>query len=123
MPTQPPINGLPLWAQLTISFVIGLATLAVALKGYLIKDKPALSDQPTSAAILAATFADGFAIRSLSDACTRLEASVVALTRTIDESTHYERNNVEINREVCARLRELREVQERLVEIAERSLK
>jgi hypothetical protein len=109
VPSQPPIDGLPLWAQLTISFIIGLATLLVAFKGYLVKDshRGLVPESPSSAAILGATIADMGAIRNLADCVVRLDASVVALTRCIDESTHYERNNVDISREVCARLREL----------------
>lgn len=124
MPEQPPLDGLPLWAQLAISFVVGLATLAVALKGYLIRDKPAVTGhEPTTAAILGASIADMGAIRNLSDCVVRLDASIVALTRTISDDMHYRREGIELNRETCARLRELREASERLAEIAERHLK
>jgi hypothetical protein len=112
VPSQPPIDGLPLWAQLVISFVIGLATLLVAAKGYLVKEhkqQGLVPEGSQSAAILGASIADMGAIRNLSDCVVRLDASVQALTRCIDESTHYERNNVEISREMCARLRELAE--------------
>jgi hypothetical protein len=113
VPTQPPIDGLPLWAQLAISFLIGLATLGVAFKGYLVKDKPTLSpSEPQSAAIMAATIADMGAIRNLSDCVVRLDASIVAMTRQIEEEIHYRRTAIELDREVCARLRELREVLE-----------
>lgn len=117
MPTQPPIDGLPLWAQLTISFVIGLATLAVAVKGYFVRDKGdgggkrshLLPDSPQTAAIMAATIADMGAIRNLSDCVLRLDTTIQALMKSIDEATHHERNNVEVSREVCQRLRELHE--------------
>lgn len=128
MPTQPPIEGLPLWAQLAISFAVGLATLAVAFKGYFIKDNPKsgthiVPDSPQTAAIMAATIADMGAIRNLSDCVVRLDASIVSLTRTIDDQTHYERNRIELDREMCARLRELHEITDKLTEIAERHLK
>jgi hypothetical protein len=114
VPTQPPISGLPLWAQLTISFIIGLATLAVAFKGYFIKDKPAITGaEPSSAAILAASITDGFAMRTLNESVVRLDAAIDTLTKAIDEHTHHERNSIELERELCARLRELREVLER----------
>ena len=124
MPTQPPIDGLPVWAQLAISFVIGLATLGVAFKGYLVKDKPSVAagDQQ-SAAILSASITDGFAMRVLNESIVRLDASVGRLCQAIDEQTHYERNNIELDREMCQRLRELREVTEHLADIAERHLK
>lgn len=110
MPSQPNIDGLPLWAQLTISFIIGLATLLVAAKGYLVKEhkqKGLVPEGSQTAAILGASIADMGAIWNLSDCVVRLDASVQALTHCIDESTHYERNNVDISREMCARLREL----------------
>jgi hypothetical protein len=111
VPTQPPINGLPMWAQLVITFAIGLATLAVAFKGYFTSSKnPALTAaEPSSTAILAATIADGFAIRALSDSCVRLEAAVTTLTRCLEENIHHERNANDLKREICARLRELHE--------------
>jgi hypothetical protein len=124
VPSQPPIDGLPLWAQLAISFVIGLATLLVAFKGYLVKDKPAYSpSQPQSAAIMAATIADMGAIRNLSDCVVRLDASVVTLTRAIEDQTHYKRNNLDLEAEICARLRELNEIGDRLADLAQRHLK
>jgi hypothetical protein len=112
VPTQPPINGLPMWAQLVITFAIGLATLAVAFKGYFVKEKgqsALTAAEPSSAAILAATIADGFAIRALSDSCVRLEAAVTTLTRCLEENIHHERNANDLKREICARLRELHE--------------
>jgi hypothetical protein len=119
VPTQPPIDGLPLAWQIVISLIVGLATLAVALKGYFIRDggkrSPShlLPDSPATASIMAATIADMGAVRNLSDCVLRLDVSVQTLTKAIDESTHHERNNVEISREVCARLRELVEELER----------
>jgi Tfp pilus assembly protein PilO len=67
---QPAIEALPTWAQILVTILVGLATLGIAFKGYLSKDRP----------------------------------SVVP---------HHERNNVEISREMCARLRELVEELER----------
>lgn len=117
VPTQPPIDGLPVGWQIAISVIVGLATLAVAFKGYFVGDKDKRShivpDSPQTAAIMAATIADMGAIRNLSDCVLRLDVNVQALIKAIDESTHHERNNVEISREVCARLRELVEELER----------
>jgi hypothetical protein len=118
VPTQPPIDGLPVGWQIAISVIVGLATLAVAFKGYFIRDNPKtgshiVPDSPQTAAIMAATIADMGAIRNLSDCVLRLDVNVQALIKAIDESTHHERNNVEISREVCARLRELVEELER----------
>lgn len=118
MPTQPPIDGLPLWVQILISLIIGLATLAVALKGYFTKDgannkSHIIPDSPQTAAIMAATIADMGAVRNLSDCVVRLDTTIQALTKSMDEATHHERNNVEVGREMCARLRELQEELER----------
>lgn len=110
---QPAIDALPVWAQIFITILVGCATLGIALKGYLTKDRPATADTPQTTAILAATIADMGAIRNLSDCVIRLDASVVRLTEAIDEHTHHERNSIELDRELCARLRELREVIER----------
>lgn len=120
MPNQPPIEHLPVVWQIIISLIIGVATLGVGFKGYFIKDKPRLTaSEPQSAAIMAATIADMGAIRNLSDCVVRLDASIVSLTRSIDEETYHKRNGIELDREMCARLRELREVGDRLLEIAE----
>ena len=116
MPAPPPhIDGLPFWAQIAISLIFGLAALGAAYKGYFSKgDKPAITAaEPQTAAILAASIADMGAIRNLSDCVVRLDTSVVALTRTIGDQTHFERNNNEALNELCARLRELREELER----------
>jgi hypothetical protein len=114
VPTQPPIDGLPLWAQLLISLVIGVATLAVAFKGYFIKDKPNVTaENSQSASILAASISDMGAMRHLSDVCIRLSGCVDNLTKAIEENTHFGRIGIDLDREMCARLRELKEELER----------
>jgi hypothetical protein len=128
VPTQPPIDGLPVGWQIAISVIVGLATLAVAFKGYFIRDNPKtgshiVPDSPQTAAIMAATIADMGAVRNLSDCVVRLDASIVRLCSTIDEHTHFERNSIELDREIAQRLRELREATEKLTEIADKHLK
>ena len=114
MPTQPPIDGLPLWAQLLISLVIGVATLAVAFKGYFNKEKPpSTNENPQSASLLAASLMDTGAVRHLSDVCIRLTGCVEKLTGAVEENTHFDRIGIDLNKEICARLRELREELER----------
>lgn len=115
VPTQPPIDGFPIWAQILVTLVFGLAALGVAFKGYFQRDRS--SDRPkvvepgdrATAAILAASITDMGAIRHLSDVCIRLTGAVDSLTKAIDEQAHYERNSIEIARESCQRLRELTE--------------
>jgi hypothetical protein len=125
VPTQPPIDGLPLWAQIVISLLIGVATLGVAFKGYFTKGEQAASTKasdPTPAQLMAATIVDMGAIRNLTDACMRLDSTIGHLCQAIDDAKHYERNSLESSREVCQRLRELREVCERLEDVAKRRL-
>lgn len=108
MPTQPPIDGLPLWAQLLITLIVGVATLAVAFKGYFIKDKPtATAENPQPASIMAASIMDTGAVRHLSDVCIRLSGCVDKLTDAIEENTHHARINIDLDKEICSRLRQL----------------
>lgn len=124
MPTQPPIDGLPLWAQLVISFAIGLATLGAAFSGYFKKrSAPVEPADKATAAIMAASIVDMGAIRNLSDVCIRLSGVMDNLQDAVEESTHYSRNHLELNRETCGRIRELRESVDRLTAVMERGLK
>jgi hypothetical protein len=118
--TQPPHIDGPIWLQLLVTVVFGLAALGAAYSGYFNKSAKGsvAAAEPTSAAILGASIADMGAIRNLSDCVVRLDASIVALTRIIEDQTHYTRNGIELTREECARLRELREVADRIIEIA-----
>ena len=116
--TQPPqLDGLPTWAQVLISILFGVTTLAVSLKGYLGKKGDAAASstngQTTTAVLSAASIADMGAIRHLADVVVTLNSNVVALTTALNEGTHYSRNEVDIMREMCQRLRELAEEMER----------
>jgi hypothetical protein len=123
VPTQPPLDGLPLWAQIAISMMIGVATLAVALSGYFKKSEKTTEGSTTTATIAAATLMDNMSIRALSDQLAHLSADVVSLERAMADSTHWTRSKFEQDREVCQRLRELREVLDRIERTAERHLK
>jgi hypothetical protein len=113
--TQPPhIDGLPLGWQITISLIFGLAALGAAYSGYFKKSEKAIqSAEPQTAAIMAASIMDMGAVRHLADVCIILTGAIDTLTKSVDEHTHHERNSVEISREICARLRELKEELER----------
>lgn len=115
MPTLPATDGLPVWAQILVSILVCLATLAVAFKGYFGNDKrtPARVTESTQAVSLSAILGDLGAIRHLSDTVVQLNVSVIALTNVLNEGTHWNRNEVEIMREICQRLRELTEELER----------
>lgn len=121
MPTLPETSGLPVWAQIIISVLVCVATLAVAFKGYFGKGTPA--EDKTTATISAATVMDNLSIRTLSDQISHLSNDVVSLERALGENTHWVRSKFEQDREVCQRLRELREQAENLTDIAERHLK
>ncbi|HLP67182.1 MAG TPA: hypothetical protein VK181_06655 [Rhizobium sp.] len=115
MPTLPETSGLPVWAQILVSVLVCLATLGVAFKGYF-TDRPKneiKGDQQTTVALAAATLMDMGSLRHLSDTIVQLNAAVLGLTEAVNESTHYNRNEVEVQRELCARLRSLCEEIER----------
>lgn len=114
MPTLPATDGLPVWAQVLVSVLVCIATLAVAFKGYFGKSKtPEGTTEQTSAVSLAAVLGDLGAIRHNSDVLVQLSANVLALTNCINELTHHERNNVEAVEELCGRMRALTEMLER----------
>lgn len=115
MPSPPNIDGLPIWLQVFVTLAFGLATILVAVKGYFRKEPP------PAAAILAdgrdgqvqqvasSVIADMGAVRHLADVCIHLTGQIESLENAIREQTHWTRNKYELDREVCARLRELRE--------------
>lgn len=113
MPTLPATDGLPLWAQIVISLIVCIATLGVAFSGYFKRPSSEAKGDTSTAALLGATIADMGAIRHLSDTVVHLNASVIALTTSIDEATHFSRNEIEVFREMCGRLRDLADEMER----------
>lgn len=113
VPTLPATDGLPLWAQILISLIVCVATLGVAFSGYFKKPSPEARGDTTTAAVISATIADMGAIRHLSDTVVQLNASVLALTTSVDESTHFNRNEIDVMREMCGRLRDLADEMER----------
>lgn len=114
MPTLPATDGLPVWAQVLISLLVCIATLAVAFKGYFAKSPPTpvVKTEETAQLSLAALMEHG-AIRHNSDTNLQLTAAVIALTTCINELTHHERNNVEAKRELCEDLRRVAEALDR----------
>lgn len=117
MPSAPNIDGLPLWLQIFATILFGLATVWVAVRGY-----NRAPSQPAASMVVSgehvqqlhsAAIADMGAIRHLSDVCIQLTGKLDELNDTIREASHWTRNKYELDREVCARLRELRETLER----------
>ncbi len=118
MPSAPNLDGLPLWLQITLTLAFGLATLRVAFTGYF-KPKSegaALvtggSGLPVSQ-VQSALLTDMGAIRHLSDVCIQLTGKMESMETAVREQTHWIRTQHELDREICARLRELREAIER----------
>jgi hypothetical protein len=111
MPTTPPLDGLPFPIQLLLTLLFGVAALAVAFRGYFTKgQRPSVTTtEPHTAAFMAASIMDTGAVRHLSDVCIQLTGAVTTLKDTIEESTHYDRMRYELEREMVARLRELKE--------------
>jgi hypothetical protein len=113
VPTLPPLEGLPVWAQIVISLIVGVATLGVSFKGYFgNKSVPAVTTGHT-ASIAAASIVDVTAFHRLSESIVMLNTNVLALSNTVAESTHHNRNEIDLLREMCGRLRALVEEMER----------
>lgn len=113
MPTLPPLDGLPVWAQILISVIVGVATLGVSFKGYFgNKNAPATSTGHT-AAIAAASIVDTSSFAQLAQTVVILNTNVLALTNCIAENTHHNRNEIDVLREMCGRLRDLADEMER----------
>lgn len=111
MPNLPDTSGLPVWAQILVSILVCIAALAVAFKGYF--EKKDDSAAPVSATVASATLMDNMSMRQLSDQLAHLSAYVISLERAMNDSTHWTRSKFEQDREICQRLRELREIMER----------
>jgi hypothetical protein len=117
MPNAPQLEGLPLWLQLILTVAFGLGTLAVAFKGYR-KGSVDATAAPTGGQgeqirILAASIADTGSQRHLADTVVQLTGAVINLDRGVGDLTHWVRSKFEQDREICQRLRELKEELER----------
>lgn len=110
MPNPPSLEGLPPWAAIIATIVFGVATLWAMQRGYGHQPK---SEQPQIAQLLGAQIADMGAIRRLADVCLELNTAVERLERATKDHEHFVREDIELTREVCMRLRELREALER----------
>lgn len=113
MVTQlPDTTGLPVWAQILVSILICVGALAAAFSGYFKKTPP--PTEATLATVAGATLMDNLSIRQLSDALAVLSNDVVSLEREMKDNIHWTRTKVEQDREICQRLRELREALDRM---------
>lgn len=105
MPQAPNVEGLPQWMQIAVSITFVIVTLVIAARGYKSGTEPTVTQPNATIAHLA----DMGAVRHLSDVCHQLHGAVVSLERAIEDQTHFMRSHIEVEREICQRLRELRE--------------
>lgn len=105
MPQAPNVDGLPVWLQIAVTVVFGLVTLGVGMRGYLRPAGPSSDQTQTTFAHLA----DMGAIRHLAEVNHQLCSEVVSLERAISDHAHYLRQQMELQRELCQRMRELRD--------------
>jgi hypothetical protein len=107
MPEAPNVEGLPLWLQIGITLVFGVATLMAGLRSYRNDGEPKASvvHNPTTIAHLT----DMAPIRHLTETLHTATAEIVSLERALRDHEHHMRQQTDLERELCQRLRELRE--------------
>jgi hypothetical protein len=105
-PAPPNVEGLPPWLQVLVCVPFALALLIASFRTY----RKAEAREPAGAAqTVVAAFPDMTAVRQLTDQCRVLAEHVDSLNATFRDHTHYLRNKIEIDQELCMRLRELKE--------------
>lgn len=110
MPQAPNVDGLPDWLKIVVTLVFGIATLFAIFRGY----KGGVERSTAgSATTTIAHLADMGAVRNLTDTCHNLDTHVIGLERAVGELIHFIRAQTELDREICQRLRELREAMDR----------
>lgn len=106
VPPAPNVDGLPPWLQVLLSLAFILTTMFVAVQGY----RRRLEREPPGAGqTVVAAFPDMTAVRQLTDVCRVLCGEVQKLDSSMVDHTHYLRDAIEVHRELCMRVRELRE--------------
>jgi predicted membrane-bound mannosyltransferase len=105
-PSAPNVEGLPPWLQVIVCVPFALALMIGALRTY---KKAELREPAGASQAVVAAFPDMTAVRQLTDQCRVLSEHVDSLNATLRDHTHYLRNKIEVDQEVCQRLRELRD--------------
>lgn len=114
MTPQPPnVDGLPGWVQIVVSLAF-LALTAVAVGKSYAHPKSRGGPGHGGGEITIAHLSDMSAVRDNTDAHRALAAELISVGRIIGENTHYLRENNDLSRETCQRLRELRERLDRM---------
>jgi hypothetical protein len=85
---------------------VGLGAIIAAFLGY---RKRAEREPGGAAATVLASLPDMSAIRQLTDQCRILSQHVESLCSEMRDHTHYLRDKIEVDREVCMRVREMKE--------------
>lgn len=96
MPQSPNVDGLPLWLQITISLAFLILTGLAVGRGYFSTSRKAPDTVPVVSQLSAQSLVDH-------------HQEFVSLNKNLMELTHYIRSQIEVERELCGRLRALRE--------------
>lgn len=119
-PDAPNVDGLPPWLRIILSVAFALALIVGSWRSY----RKTFDREPTGAAqTVLAAIPDMGALRHLADVCTRMTACIESLESSVREHTHHIRNQSDIDREVCARLREVKEVSEAIRDLLREAIK
>ena len=105
-PAAPNVDGLPTWLAVLVSLIFGLATIGAAVGGY---RKRADREPGGAGNTVLASIPDMSAIRQLTDQSRILCQQIESLEASMRDHTHYLRNKIETDQELCQRLRELKE--------------
>lgn len=105
-PAAPNLEGVPPWLQVIVCVPFALALLLGAIANY---RKKVDREPPGAAQTVLAAFPDMSAVRQLTDTCRELCHQFDRFESSFRDHTHFLRNKIEIDQELCQRLRELKE--------------
>ncbi len=109
MPEAPNLEGYPQWLQVVVSLAFAALTIIIGVRGY--KAGPKQDETKSNTTI--AHLSDMGAVRHLTTATEALHVEILSHNRLVADHTHYLREQIDVNREICQRLRELREAMDR----------
>lgn len=100
------LGAQPLVVQVIIALCIGLGAILTAYLGY---RKRVEREPPGAAQTVLASIPDMSAVRQLTETCRVLCERIEQFDAAMRDHTHYLRNKIEVDQELCMRLRELKE--------------
>lgn len=113
-PSAPNVEGLDPWLQIVVTIAFVFAMIIGAFHAYRKNEAKAEEREPGGAAqTVIAAIQDTGATRHLADVNLALIGEIQSLEREIKDNTHWTRAKWEQDRELCQRLRELREAMDR----------